>query len=91
MKRPEKKRRGLQQIEELASRIPELAEEDAKILPLPTGISDAVIKAFDRRPSRNIGEIKKALEAAIETGEIDPQQPAEAYVELSAKDARFGI
>src|SRR5579883_2697437 len=34
-KRPEKKRRGLAQIEELQERITRLAEEDAKVPPLP--------------------------------------------------------
>ena len=34
-KRPEKKRRGLSQIEELAARIQKLAEEDAQVPPLP--------------------------------------------------------
>jgi poly(A) polymerase len=91
-KRPEKKRKGLGQIEELAERIKQLAAEDAKVPPLPSGIGDAVMKAFDLKPSRQIGEIKKLLEAAIESGEVEPRLPSEAYVELIAKDrARFGI
>jgi poly(A) polymerase len=91
-KRPEKKRRGLSQIDELAERITRLAAEDAKLPPLPTGIGDAVMKAFSLQPSRQIGEIKKLLEAAIASGEIEPRLPAEAYVELIAKDkARFGL
>lgn len=91
-KRPEKKRRGLNQIEELAGRITRLAAEDAVQPPLPSGIGDVVMKAFSLEPSRQIGVIKKMLEAAIESGEIEPHLPAEAYVELIAKDrARFGI
>jgi len=91
-KRPEKKRKGLNQIEELAARIRSLAAEDAKLPDLPSGIGDAVMKAFDLKPSRQIGEIKKKLEAAIESGEIEARQPCEAYVELIRKDkARFGI
>ena len=37
-KRPEKKRRGLSQIEELQARIASLAAEDAKVPPLPGGV-----------------------------------------------------
>ena len=91
-KRPEKKRKGLNQIEELAGRITLLAAEDAKQPPLPSGVGDAVMKAFALPPSRLVGEIKKQLEAAIASGEIAPHLESEAYVELIAKDkARFGI
>ena len=91
-KRPEKKRKGLNQIEELAGRITLLAAEDAKQPPLPSGVGDAVMKAFSLPPSRLVGEIKKQLEAAIASGEVAPHLESEAYVELIAKDkARFGI
>jgi poly(A) polymerase len=91
-KRPEKKRKGLQQIEELAQRIQKLAEEDAKVPPLPSGVGDAIMKAFDLKPSRLVGEIKRKLEEAIEKGEIAPHLECEAYVELVAKEkARFGL
>jgi poly(A) polymerase len=91
-KRPEKKRKGLMQIEELAARIAKLAEEDAKIPPLPSGVGDAIMKAFALRPSRLIGDIKRALEEAIATGEIAPHLESEAYVEFVGKDrARFGL
>jgi poly(A) polymerase len=91
-KRPEKKRRGLQQIEELQQRIGKLAEEDARVPPLPSGIGDAIMQAFGLPPSRRIGELKQELEQAVTAGEIAPQQPTEAYVEfLRANRARFGI
>lgn len=91
-KRPEKKRKGLGQIEELAGRISQLAAEDAKQPPLPSGIGDAVMKTFGIPPSRKIGEIKKELEAMIERGEIEPHQPSEHYVAIVEKDkARFGL
>ena len=91
-KRPEKKRKGLQQIEELQQRITALAAEDALVPPLPSGIGDEIMRAFGLPPSRKIGEIKKALEAAVEAGEVEPRQPAEVYVEfLRANRERFGI
>src|SRR5690349_4357442 len=83
-KRPEKKRRGLGQIDELAARITQLAAEDAKVPPLPSGIGDAVMKAFGLPPSRRIGEMKTMLEAAIDKGEVEPRLGVEAYVEFIA-------
>lgn len=91
-KRPEKKRKGLSQIDELAGRISTLAAEDAKLPPLPTGVGDLVMKAFNIPPSRKIGEIKKLLEEMIAKSEIEERQPSEYYVDIIAKDrARFGL
>lgn len=91
-KRPEKKRKGLSQIEELAGRIASLAAEDAVVPPLPSGIGDEVMRSFGLPPSRLIGEVKKKLESMIETGELEPHRDASFYVDLIAKDrAKFGV
>jgi poly(A) polymerase len=91
-KRPEKKRKGLQQIDELQRRITALAAEDALEPPLPTGIGDAIMKAFGIPPSRKIGDVKRALEVAIEQGQLEPHQPIEAYVAVVQADpVRFGL
>lgn len=91
-KRPEKKKKGLGQIDELAGRIQALAAEDAKLPPLPSGIGDEMMRAFGIPPSRKIGEIKRLLEDAIESGEIEARLSPEDYVAFIAKDkARFGI
>ncbi len=91
-KRPEKKRRGLSQIDELQLRITELALEDAKLPPLPTGVGDEIMRTFGLRPSRQIGDIKRALEDAIARGELEARQPNEVYVAWVAANAeRFGI
>ena len=45
-KRPEKKRKGLRQISELADRVRKVQEEDALVPPLPGGIGDAIMTAF---------------------------------------------
>ena len=91
-KRPEKKRRGLQQIEELEQRIGRLAAEDSEVPPLPSGIGDAIMTAFGLPPSRKVGEVKRLLESAVDAGEIAARQPAEAYLEfLRANRDRFGI
>ena len=91
-KRPEKKRRGLMQIQELEDRIKRLALEDSKKPPLPSGVGDAIMKAFAIPPSRLIGDIKKKLEDAIEKREIEPRMECDAYVEIIRKDkGRFGL
>jgi poly(A) polymerase len=91
-KRPEKKRRGLQQIEELYHRISALAEADARLPALPGGIGDEMMRAFELPPSRKIGELKRELESAVERGEIEARLSAEAYVEFVRKNRdRFGV
>jgi poly(A) polymerase len=81
-KRPERKRRGMRQIDELQRRVSDLAAQDAQRPPLPKGVGDAIMVAFGIPPSKRIGEIKKALEAAVAAGRIAPYLEAEAYVEL---------
>src|SRR5262245_13263735 len=91
-KRPEKKRKGLRQISELAARVRTLAEQDAVVPPLPSGIGDAIMASFGLAPSRRVGELKKALEDAAAQGEVAPHQCAEVYIEFLRRNAaRFGL
>lgn len=91
-KRPEKKRRGISMIDELAERISALASEDAQEPLLPTGVGNELMLAFGLPPSRRVGEIKRALEAAVEAGEIGPGLEAGEYVAFVAQHReRFGI
>ncbi len=91
-KRPEKKRKGLKQISDLAERVRVIEEQDAVVPPLPSGIGDEVMKAFGLPPSRRIGELKKALEACVDQGEVASHQPAEVYIAfLRENAARFGL
>jgi len=91
-KRPEKRRRGLRQIEELGQRIIQLAAEDAVVPPLPSGVGNLIMEAFGLPPSRLIGDIKRALEAAVDSGEVPSHEPGEFYVELIRQDPKkWGI
>lgn len=91
-KRPEKKRKGLRQIDELADRIRLVQETDSVVPLLPKGIGDAIMAHFKLPPSRLVGELKRALEASIEAGELAGYQPPEFYVEHVASNAeRYGI
>jgi len=91
-KRPEKKRRGIGYINELAARITDLAAEDAKLPPLPTGVGNDIMATFGIPPSKKLGDIKRALEAAVEAGEIPGQQESAFYLQFLAENkGRFGL
>jgi poly(A) polymerase len=91
-KRPEKKKKGLRQISDLGERVRRIAELDAVVPPLPSGIGDEIMKAFGLPPSRKIGEIKRALEVAVDAGEIPSHQEAAFYVDLLRADpSKFGL
>ncbi len=91
-KRIEKRRRGVGLINELAERISKLAAEDALVPPLPKGVGTDIMATFNLPPSKLIGDIKRALEAAVDTGELDSHQESAYYVEyVAANRSRFGI
>lgn len=91
-KRREKRRRFLYQLKHLQDRIAELASEDAKEPSLPKGLGDELMRAFGLPPSRLVGDLRRALETAVEAGELPAGQPAEAYIEfVRGQPARFGL
>jgi len=91
-KRPEKKKKGLRQISELAERARKLADEDAVVPPLPSGIGDAIMRAFALPPSRLIGELKRRLEEGVEKGEVPGHRDSDFYVALLREHPeRFGL
>lgn len=79
-KRPGRRRTLLEQISALAERADKLAEEDAKLPPLPGGVGNAIMSAFELAPSRLIGDLKRALEEAISSGELEPRREDAYYV-----------
>lgn len=79
-KRPGRRRSLLEQISALAERADRLAEEDAKLPPLPGGVGNAIMSAFELPPSRLIGDLKRALEDAITSGELEPRREDAYYV-----------
>lgn len=91
-KRPEKKRRGIRMIHELGERVEKLREEDAKIPFLPKGVGELLMQEFGLPPSRQVGEIKRALEALCEAGELEPYRDSDYYVHFVASQRRrFGL
>src|SRR5262245_21999663 len=84
-KRPGRRKQLLEQISALADRVERLAEEDAKQPPLPGGIGNAIMDAFELAPSRLIGDLKRALETAIEAGTLEPRREDAYYVAYLAR------
>jgi poly(A) polymerase len=91
-KRPEKRRRGLRQIDDLAERVRSIREEDAKVPPLPKGLGTSISDRFGIPPSPALGVIMRALLAAVENGEVPAQQPVDVYLDFLAQHRdRFGV
>lgn len=84
-KRPGRRKQLLEQISALADRVEHLAEADAKLPPLPGGVGNAIMAAFEIPPSRLIGDLKRALEQAIERGELEPRREDPYYVAYLAR------
>ncbi len=84
-RRPGRRKALLTGLSELAERIHLLREEDAKLPPLPTGIGNAIMERFGIPPSRRIGELKQALERAVERGELDERREDDHYLEWLAR------
>ena len=86
-KRPGRRKQLLEQISALADRVERLAEADARLPPLPGGVGNAIMAAFEIPPSRLIGDLKRALEQAIERGELEPRREDAYYVAYLARSA----
>ncbi len=91
-KRPERKRRGLRQIDELAARIRRIDELDARVPPLPKGLGHALMEAFGIPPSKRLGDLRKQLESDTESGLLEAGRDPDYYVAYVREHAeRFGL
>jgi poly(A) polymerase len=84
-KRPGRRQSLLAQISALSDRIDRLAEADAKLPPLPSGVGNAIMEAFKLPPSKLIGDLKKALEAQVEAGTLEARREDAYYVAALAR------
>lgn len=79
-KRPGRRRFLLRQISQLKNRIDTIAELDARVPPLPTGLGNSIMSHFSLPPSKFIGELKSALEQAVERGELEERREDAYYL-----------
>ncbi len=79
-RRPGRRQAVLDHIEELSERVHRLAEEDARLPPLPTGLGTAIMTRFAIPPSRRVGELMALLAAAVERGELEERREDDYYL-----------
>jgi poly(A) polymerase len=79
-RRPGRRQALMEQIDALGARVAQLAEEDARLPPLPTGLGTSIMSHFSLPPSRRVGELKRALEEAVERGELEPRREDAYYL-----------
>jgi poly(A) polymerase len=84
-KSPDRKRRGLESISELAARVRAVQEMDAKVPPLPKGLGTEISARFGIPPSPVLGDLMKALKAAVEGGDLDAQREPAYYLDYLAE------
>ncbi len=84
-KRPGRRRQILEQISALSDRMDRLAEADAKLPPLPSGVGNAIMAAFEIPPSRLIGDLKRHLEEAVTRGDLEARREDAYYVAYLAR------
>ena len=84
-KRPGRRKSLLEQISALSDRIDRLAEEDARLPPLPGGVGTSIMEAFRIPPSKLIGDLKRALEEAITQGSLEARREDAYYIAWLAR------
>jgi poly(A) polymerase len=75
-----RRQRGRELIDELARRVAEVREIDARVPPLPKGLGLGIMERFGLPPGPLVGRLRAAVEAAVDRGELEPQQDAEVYL-----------
>lgn len=91
-KRKEKRKRFMQQLKTMENRILALRELDAKPKALPKGLGEAIIAEFKLPPSKIVGDIRKALEEAVEAGTLPLQAEFGVYLNfVRANAARWNL
>ncbi len=84
-KRPGRRKQLLEQISALSDRLERLAEADARLPPLPTGVGNAIMAAFEIPPSRLVGDLKRHLEEAVTKGDLEARREDAYYVAYLAR------
>ncbi len=84
--RPHKVQRALAQIDELWGRVQALRELDSQVPALPSGLGNQIMEHFGIQPGRLIGDLKRALEQAVQDETIQPHQEAVYYLEFIEKN-----
>lgn len=91
-KHAHKREKNDRRLDELAARAADIKAKDAVVPPLPKGLGDALMAAFGIAPSKQLGDLKAALEKAVAEGRVEAHREAGHYVEfVSGNRAEFGL
>jgi poly(A) polymerase len=89
-RRPGRRQEAVANIHALKERILAIRELDARIPPLPPGLGNAIMTAFNLAPSRRVGDIRKLCQDAVERGELEERRDSDYYVEYLRKTGVTG-
>lgn len=91
-KHAHKREQNHRRLHELSERAKAIAAQDAVVPPLPKGLGNVVMASFGLTPSKRLGDLLKALEAAVEAGRVPAHRDADCYVAfLSEHREEFGL
>lgn len=91
-KHAHKRERVQRLVHELEQRALKIAEADAVVPPLPTGIGKDIMAKFGVPPSKQLGDIKQALEARIKAGALEGHKDSAYYIDyLNKHRVIFGL
>ena len=79
---PGRRQKLLQQIHALEQRVEHLQKLDQTPPPLPKGLGTRIMNTFDLPPSKQIGNIIKALEQSVAQGDLLAHQDESYYIEF---------
>ncbi len=77
---PQRRKRALSLVEELARRSAEIAEKDSQLPLLPKGLGRLIMDHFGLAPGRRIGDLRDLVEDAILRDELPLGTPADQMV-----------
>jgi poly(A) polymerase len=80
-RRPGRRQEAVGNIHALKERILVIRALDARVPPLPPGLGNAIMEAFNIPPSKRIGDLRKLCEDAIERGELEERRDPPYYLE----------
>jgi len=89
-RRPGRRQEAVRNIHALKERILAIRELDARVPPLPPGLGNAIMEAFGLPPSKQIGDLRKLCEDAVERGDLEERRDAAYYVEYLRKSGSTG-
>lgn len=81
-RRPGRREEAAGNLERMRGRILDLRELDAKQPPLPPGLGNEIMTAFNLPPSRRVGQLRALCEQAVEDGRLEERREIGYYMDF---------